>query len=158
MPMNFDYDYDYFYNLPWFVVFVYSATIIAFIFAYYLEYKDLFCPHGGIAKVGKANAYNKGKVSDDDDCDTILQKIRISSRYDEASVYWRRSIIFTVVLLFVLYILALQRLPTAYEVLVGFIVIYMFIYLFQTYYQQVVSIPATTQVTEATRMMKKRWF
>ena len=132
------------------------SVFIVFLLALHLEYKDLFCPEGGIAKIGKANAYNRGKVKIGDDCDKILRKIRISSRYDEASVYWRRSIIFTVLLLFTVLILTLQRLPTAYEVLVSFIIIYLFIYLFQTYYQQVVSIPATQQVTDATKILKKK--
>lgn len=148
--------YDYLCEWPWFTIFAYTGAIVAFLAAFYLEYKDLFCPYGGIAKVGKGNAYNKGKVHEDDDCDDILQKIRISSRYDEASVYWRRTIIFTVLLLFAVLILTQQRLPTAYEIVVGFTVIYMFTYLFLTYYQTVVSIPATSQVTTATKILKKK--
>ena len=149
--------YDYICEWPLFTIFAYSGVIIAFLFAFYLEYKDLFCPDGGIAKVGKGNAYSKGKVKKDDDLDEILQKIRISSRYDEASVYWRRSIVFSVLLLFTLLILALQRLPNPYEILVSFVVIYMFVFLFQTYYQSVVSAPATKQVTEATEILKRSY-
>ncbi len=149
--------YDYFCELPWFTIFVYVSVLIAFLAALYLEYKDLFCPHGEVARYGIGAAYNRGKIKKGDDYDTILQKIRMSSRYDEASVYWRRSIIFTVLLLFTLLIIALQRLPTAYEVLVSFIIIYLFIYLSLTYYQNIVSEPAAHQVNYATKILEKHY-
>ena len=148
-------DYDYLYELPWFTIFIYASAIIAFLAALYLEYKDLFCPFGGRAKNGNGAAYEKGKINDEDSYEIILQKIRISSRYDEASVYWRRVIIFTVLLLFSLLILVLQRLPTAYEVMVSFFIIYLFTYLMLTYYQNTVSVYATKQVDKGTKKLLK---
>ena len=142
---------DYVYNLNWFDIFIYLSALTALYFAFILEYKDLFCPNDNICLVGKGASYEKGKINKDDDYYTILEKIRISSRYDEASVYWRRVIIFTVLLEFVLLILVLQRLPNGYEVLVSFITIYLFTFLFLVYYQEVVSKPATKQIIEATK-------
>lgn len=154
-----DWRYDYFDNylsdLPWFTIFIYASGIIALFAALYLEYKDLFCPHGGKARYGNGAAYEKGKIKDTDGYHTILQKIRISSRYDEASVYWRRSIIFTILLLFTVLIISLQRLPSAYEALVSFIVIYLFTYLMLNYYQNTVSIYATEQVDKGTKILGK---
>ncbi len=154
-----DWCYDYFdnylFDLPWFTIFIYASGIIALFVALYLEYKDLFCPHGGKAQYGKGAAYEKGKIKDGDKYHTILQKIRISSRYDESSVYWRRSIVFTVLLLFTVLIMALQRLPSAYEVLVSFIIIYLFTYLMLSYYQNNVSIYATKQVDQGTKILEK---
>ena len=148
-------DLEYLYELPWFTIFIYSAAIIAFLAALYLEYKDLFCPYGGRGKYGKGAAYEKGKISEKDSYERILQKIRISCRYDEASVYWRRTIIFTVPLLFTVLILTQQRLPTAYEVMVSFFVIYLFTYLMLVYYQNNVSTYATKQVDEATKVLHR---
>jgi len=150
-------DYEYLCDLPWFTIFIYTVAIVAFLAALYLEYKDLFCPHGGVGKYGNGAAYGKGKIHKNDDYKTILQKIRISGRYDEASIYWRRSIIFTVILLFSVLILTLMRLPTAYEVIVSFIVIYLFTYLMLVYYQNTVSIYATNQIDVATRILEKRY-
>jgi hypothetical protein len=147
----------YFSDLPWFTVFIYVSVFVAFLAAFYLEYKDLFCPNGQMSRIGNGAAYNKGKVYKDDSVETILQKIRISSRYDESSVYWRRSIIFTVTVLFSVLLVALRRLPTAYEVLTGFVIIYMFTYLFLNYYQDVISVPASKQVTEATKILEKMY-
>jgi hypothetical protein len=154
---DYDYLYDYLYDLPWFTIFIYSSAIIALFAALYLERKDLFYPHGGSSKYGNGAAYEKGKIKHGDDYHTILQKLRISSRYDEASVYWRRCIIFTVLLMFTVLIIALQRLPTAYEVLVSFIVIYLFTYLMLVYYQNVVSIYATEQVDKGTKILEKTY-
>lgn len=148
-------DYDYLYELPWFTIFIYTSAIVAFLVALYLEHKDLFCPDGNKCYNGNGAAYIKGKVNDNDSYKKILQKIRISSRYDEASVYWRRSIVFTVLLLFVLLVLIKQDLPTAYEVLISFIVIYLFIFLMLTYYQNTVSIYATKQVDEGTKILER---
>lgn len=150
-----NYGIDCVWNIDWFTIIVYLGSFIALYFAYILEYKDLYCPYDNQkCKVGNGAAYEKGKVNKNDNYETILQKIRISSRYDEASVYWRRCIIFTVLLLYPLLVLVLRRLPNGYEVLVSFTIIYLFTYLFLVYYQESVSKPATKQVTEAT---KKIW-
>lgn len=143
------------YDLPWFTIFIYAVVIITFLVAFQAEYIDLFCSHGGKADYGKGASYYLGKISKYDDYHEILQKIRISSRYDEASVYWRRAVIFTVLTLFSVLILALQRLPTAYEVLVSFIVIYLFTFLMLNYYQNVISKYATKQINTATKLLEK---
>ncbi len=150
--------FDYFYGISWFTIFIYISVILAFLAALHLEYKDLFSPHGEVPMVGNGAAYERGKIKKGDRYNKILRKIRISSRYDEASVYWRRIIIFTVLLLFSVLILTQQRLPTAYEVIVAFIVIYIFTFLFLTYYQTVVSIPATGQINDATRILEKQLY
>ena len=154
---------DYFYEtcvdfcdtyINWFDVFIYIVVFIALYFAFYLEYYDLFCPENGqVCKIGNGAAYAEGKPYPNDDVDTLLKKIRISSRYDEASVYWRRVIIFSILLLFVLLIVILRRLPNGYEVLVSFITIYLFTFLFLVYYQEVVSKQATLQINEATDLL-----
>jgi hypothetical protein len=139
-----------------FWILIYSAALIALYVALMLEYKDLYCPKDGqTPKVGNGAAYAEGKAGKEDDYYTLLAKIRISSRYDEASVYWRRSIVFSVLLTFTLLPLILRRFPDAYEVLTSFIVIYLFIFLFLVYYQEVVSKPATNQVNEATSLITR---
>ena len=140
--------------INWFDIFIYLAAFTALYFSILAEYSDLYCPHPGeTCKVGNGSAYAKGKPERDDDIDTLLAKIRISSRYDEASVYWRRVIIFSVLLMFTLLILVLRRLPDGTEVLISFITIYLFTFLFLVYYQEVVSKPATKQVNLATELL-----
>lgn len=157
-----DYCYDFlgscssFCNqyINWFDVLMYIVAFTALYFAIYLEYYDLYCPHDGqTCRVGNGASYAAGKPNKSDDVDTLLAKIRISSRYDEASVYWRRVIIFSVLLMFTLLTLVLRRLPNGTELLISFITIYLFTFLFLVYYQEVVSKPATQQVNEATALL-----
>lgn len=144
--------------MEWFDILIYFGALVALLCALFLEYKDLFCPHKNqICRVGNGAVHERGKVNRNDDFNVILRKIRISGRYDESSVYWRRTIIFTVLLLFVLLILTQRRLPTAYEIIVSFIVIYMMVFLFLNYYQRVVSLPATKQIDKATKILYNRY-
>ncbi|MBY9021752.1 MAG: hypothetical protein KGD67_11910, partial [Candidatus Lokiarchaeota archaeon] len=64
-------------------------------------------------------------------------------------------IIFSVLLSFTLLLCVLRRLPNGYELLASFVIIYLFIFLFLVYYQEVVSKPATKQVNEATSLLKR---
>ena len=148
--------YEYFEYVDFFTIIVYISAFIALYAAFILEYKDLFHPkENQVADWGNGAAYSEGNPSKHDDYHTLLAKIRISSRYDEASVYWRRCIIFSVLLSFTLLLVVLKRLPSGYEVLASFVIIYLFIFLFLVYYQEVVSKPATKQVNLATEMLKR---
>lgn len=150
--------YDYVENINWFTVIAYLAAFIALYAAIILEQKDLFCPYENQTSAwGNGAAYAEGKPHSSDNFHTLLAKIRISSRYDEASVYWRRCIIFAVLLSFTLLICVLRRLPTGYELLASFVIIYLFTYLFLVYYQEVVSKAATKQVNEATALIKNHY-
>ena len=138
-------------EIEWFGVLVYGGALIALYVAVTLEYKDLYCPcENQKCRLGNGAAFAEGKIKKGDDLHTLLAKIRISSRYDEASVYWRRCIVFSVILSFLLLLILFQRLPTSYELLASFILIYLVSFLFLTFYQENVSKPATSQVNEAT--------
>ena len=148
--------YEYFEYVDFFTIIVYISAFIALYAAFILEYKDLFCPkENQTPGWGNGAAYADGKPDKFDDYHSLLAKIRISSRYDEASVYWRRCIIFSVLLGFSLLLVVLKRFPSGYEFLASFVIIYLFIFLFLVYYQEIVSKPATKQVNLATDMLKR---
>jgi hypothetical protein len=140
---------DYFY------IFICVVFLVAFVIVFIVEYNDLFCYETDNCGIGNGAAYSEGKVSSKDSYDIILQKIRISSRYDQSSVYWRKSLLFSIIVLFSVLIITQKRLPNAYEMLAGFIIIYMLIFLFLNYYQMVVSKPATKQIVKATKLLNK---
>lgn len=141
-----------------FTLIIYIGAIVALYFAFILEYKDLYCPkEGQIAAEGNGAAYSEGKPFFEDDKTTLLKKIRISSRYDEASVYWRRTIIFSLLLSFVLLVLVLKRFPDGYEVITSFTVIYLFTFLFLVFYQETVSKKATNQVSECINLLERKF-
>lgn len=143
-------------SIDWFTIIIYLCTLVALYSALILEYKDLFCPlENQLPDYGNGASYSEGKAKLNDDYYTLLAKIRISSRYDESSVYWRRCIIFSVLLSFTLLFCIMKRFPTGYEVLASFTIIYLFTYLFLVYYQEIVSKPATKQVNDATTLLKR---
>ena len=153
-------DDDYLENFNYkdwiFPFLIYSGAIVALYAAYKLEYRDLYHPKDNQEpKNGQGAAYAEGNPKSRDDFHTLLAKIRISSRYDESSVYWRRSIIFSVLLSFSLLLIIFRRFPTAYELLASFILIYFFIYLFLIFYQETISKHATKQVNRATEALIK---
>ena len=139
----------------WFTVLVYFGALLILFIAIWVERKEIYCCNGETkCKYGHGASYYYGKVNPNDSYKEILRKIRITSRYDEASVYWRKSIIFTILLLFVLLPLVLQRFPNGYEVLVSFIVIYIFIYSFLCFYRDNVSKYATKQLSKNLKFLK----
>jgi len=143
--------------MNYFDIFIYLAMIITLIAALYLENKDLFWWDGyDNYSSGNGAAYSLGKPCKHDNVNSLLKKIKISSRYDESSVYWRRVIIFTILLTFFVLFLVLQRLPTGLEVLISFVVIYFFTFIFLVLFQEVVSKPATKQVDKAVRMIRNK--
>lgn len=150
---------DYMYTIDWSTILFYLAMFIALYFAFTLEYKDLYCPEDGqTCKLGNCNAFIQGKPKPNDDISTLLEKIRISARYDECSVYWRRSLIFSILLTLILLILVLQRLPIAYELLTSFAIIYLFTYMFLVFYQENISKPAVQQVVDGTHLISKEFY
>ncbi len=145
---------DFFEDVDWFSIVAYGAALTALYAACMLEYKDLYCPcEKQECRLGNGAAFAEGKAKKEDDFHTLLGKIRISGRYDEASVYWRRCIIFSVLLSFSLLLIVFQRFPTGYELLASFILIYLFTFLFLVFYQETVSKPATAQINEATNLL-----
>ena len=138
----------------WFAILIYGGALVALYASVMLEYKDLYCPcEGQKCKTGNGAAFAEGKAKSGDDLHTLLAKIRISSRYDEASVYWRRCIIFSVLLSFSLLLIVFRRIPTSYELLASFILIYLFTFLFLVFYQETVSKLATAQINELTELV-----
>lgn len=168
------YDEGYFNNLynkctgfiynvtyvEWFTLLIYVGLVITLLAALSHEHEDLFnrgISNKHINKYNNGASYYLGKVSEKDDLETILQKIRISCRHDVSSVYWRRSIAFSIIISFLILIVVLQRFPTGLEWIVAVLILYLAVYFFLVYYQHVVSKPASNQVNEATNILKCRY-
>ncbi len=140
------------------IIIVYFFAIIALIAAYILEKKDLFYSQENMENNTNyiAAVYEKGIPTHDDTLSDLLTKIRISSRYDVSSVYWRRCIIVSVLLSFILIITTYRRLPTALELLCFFTVIYLCLYVFLNFYRDNLSLPATENVKHATSYLQSK--
>lgn len=142
-------------DLPWVYILIFLILIIAVLKAFECEYNDLFCCEPYECAYGNGSSYRKGKIKHDDTPKEILRKIRISSKYDESSVYWRRSLILAFIFLIFLSFFLLRRMPTAYETIVIIVISYLIIYLFQVYYRENLSACASKQISKATEKMEK---
>lgn len=145
--------------MDWMNITIYLILFITLISAIYLEYIDIYCQgesRGNVCKKGEGASYYKGKPKNNDDIDTLLMKMRISSRYDICSVYWRRSIIFSIILSFVGLWLLLKRIPTGAELLVFTLITYLLTYFMFHYYQHSISYPAFTQFENIIKLLKEK--
>lgn len=138
-----------------FTLIIYVGLTITLFSSIGLEKNDIY--YKKLNKNYLGAVYCEGKVDPDDDLDQILEKIRISARHDVSSVYWRRSITFSILVSFVLLIAVLQRFPTGLEWIIAVLILYLTIYFFLIYYQEAISKPAVEQVTEATHILKSRY-
>jgi len=101
--------------------------------------------------------YHHGKPRRRDTVRTLLEKIRLSSRYEVNSVKWRRCILFAIIAGFVLLSLLFYRLPTGQELIIAVIVLYLFSYIALDYYQQNIADPAVDNITKATRYIADKY-
>lgn len=140
-----------------FTFLVYIGAIIAFFIVIQVENQELYNRGGkrNLYKNGEGASYYKGKYRDGDNFKKILQKIRISSRYDVETVYWRRSLLFSIVISFLILAIVLRRFPRGVEFLPAILILYLTLYFFFLYYQKNVSEIASEQVSENIKKLEK---
>ena len=146
---------DFIYNYDWFTIIIYLITFFTLNMALNRESKDIFGWENH-KSIHNSTSFIKGKYDPNDDIDDLLKKIVITGIYEENSVKWRRSIIFSILLTYILLILLLQRAPTGYEITISFFVIYIFIYLFLNLYQYLISEPAGKQLNYLVEKLKEK--
>ena len=145
----------------WFTWLVYIISMITLWMVFWTEYGELFNEGKSGSdinnyKYNRGASYYEGKYRKNQSYDRILRNIRISARYDVETVYWRRSLIFSIIVSFLILLLVLRRLPMGTEFLSAIIVLYLSLYFFLIYYQRHVSFPAVKQVCENLEWLQKR--
>ena len=135
----------------WKNIIVYLIILVAFVSAYILEHKDLYKENRNLGAV-----YEKGIPTETDTLSELLSKIRITSRYDVSSVYWRRCIIVSTIITFILIIISYRRLPSALELIYYFVLIYLVLYMFLNYYRDNLSIPSSEHIRTSTTYIQNK--
>lgn len=138
-------------------VLIYGIFIITAIYAFKMEFTDLRCPSVGskFCAPGRGVAYFQGRPTNNDSVPVLLDKISLSSSYESNSVKWRRCLIISLVITFVLFLLVFSRLPTGQELLIFLLIIYMSLYFMLSYYQNQVSKPAVKQIDVAVKLIRQ---
>jgi len=137
---------------------IYIVLGIVLFYAIRMEYTDLYCKSTTSKKCGTCmgNAYIKGKPVNNDDINTLLNKIAISARYELNGVKWRRCFILAIIATFILFFLLYNRLPTGPELLISVIVLYVIYYLAAIFYQQTVATCAIKQIDQSIGQIKNK--
>lgn len=137
-------------KIDWLTVFIYIVLIIVVIYAIHAEIKDVTCQDtkGEICGPLTGRAYSHGKPQPGDSFDILLDKVKITSRYEMNSIHWRRAFIASVIASFIILYILNNKLPNGINLITVFLVIYIVFYLTLTLFQRWVTEPALEQMNE----------
>lgn len=137
----------------------YFLIFIFLIFALLAEYSDLYCPHPkckNLCRKGHGMPYYHGIGKEDDDFDVLLNKIKLTVRYENNSVKWRRAIIIAFIITLILIPLLYCRLADLYEIIIIFIVVYLALYLCFIFYNDTLSSEAVEVVDKNCKLLRQK--
>jgi hypothetical protein len=95
------------------LIILFSVLIFFSIFALFFEIKD------------QSNAYTLGKMSEKDNINESIRKLKICLTYDTKTIKWRRILIATAIALLLIFGMVHRRLPEPREMLLYFVIIFM---------------------------------
>lgn len=124
---------------------IYIGILVLVVFAVWAEWKDL--------KSKAATSYaepNRG-----DSFSEIIQKIKMTSKYESNSIFWRRAIIAAIVSSFLILYITNKKIPDGITMATAFLITYIIIYIMITVFQKLISSRAVNQIEELTRILEK---
>ena len=143
-------------------ILIYSVLFIVTLYAIKMEFTDLRCPSTKSTSKqcgpGRGSAYVKGRPYTRDPPETLLNKISLSSSYENNTVKWRRCLIFSFVVTFIIFLLVLTRLPQGKELLICVLILYCTLYFMLSFYQNEVSRHATRQIDVSLDLLRDKLF
>jgi len=145
------------YGMSILTVVLYGAFLFCIFFGAFLEYRDVNCPNifSTNCGYGMGAAYVEAKPctdnknnnkNKDDSLNVLLDKIKITAKYDINSVYWRRILIAASIVSFLILYMFSGRCPTGIEWVTAFLVTYISFYVMIVTFQYWVAKPALEQL------------
>ena len=95
------------------LIIFFSVLCFFFVFAIFFEIKD------------QKNAYILGKMSEKDNVNDSIRKLKICLTYDTKTIKWRRLLVTTSVVLLLIFGMIHRRIPEPREILLYFVIIFM---------------------------------
>lgn len=137
---------------------IYIGLSILLYIAIKYEYLDIYCPNRSspVCGRGMGSMYVKGKPNSLDDIITLLEKIKISSRYEKNSVKWRRSFILSLISTILIFLILFHRLPDGKETLITLAILYFLFYISLDFFQHYVTKYAIKQIDLAISLLKDK--
>ena len=127
-------------NMNYCLILVLVLFILALLFALKSERLDLFCPNNkyvkGVCGDGKSKLYIQGIGSEKDSVEELLNKTSSITHASSKIVKWRRSFIFTCIIMLLVLLLIVKRQPTCPEVILLFFIVFVPIYFSYSFYFQ----------------------
>ncbi len=143
--------------MDWLTLIIYVILILIVIYVINSELKDIQCQDskGTICGPLTGRAYSLGKPAVEDDYNTLLDKIIITSRYEMNSIHWRRSFIVAAIAAFIVLYVMKNRLPDGISLLIAFLIIYILVYISYIFFQKAVTYPALKQMKDIVQQLQE---
>lgn len=113
-------------------IILYAVLIVVFLWIWSTEADGNKC-HDVRRRDCSSDKYRIDPQPGDTDAD-LLQRLEGHARLYNEKVIWRRSILYSIIIALVLWIVIGKRLPDAYQLIVTVAVLYIFIYIMNQYY------------------------
>jgi hypothetical protein len=94
---------------------------------------------------GKGRAYYNSRPEPGDDRDTLVRKLQATAKYDQLAVHWRVNMLVAVISGFISLYIVQKKFPSARDLGIVIIVIFLVGYAAMIQFQQSVAIPAGKQ-------------
>jgi hypothetical protein len=139
-------------------ILIYTILIVVALIAAYAEYKDDRCTEFKTGKCGPGmgSAYAAGIPDKNDSVDALLDKVRITARYEVNSIMWRRCFIGAVVASFLILYIAHKKVPNGLQLGITFLITYITMYIIITTFQAIVTRPALAQLDDILALLRKK--
>jgi len=127
---------------------IYGIVIFFLVFAVYCESKDIRCSefNNGDCGPGRGVAYAEGTPKKGDSHETLIEKAKLTARYEMNSIMWRRCFIAAAVSAFLVLYSGTKRIPTGIQFGAAFLMIYIIFYLTITSFQKWIAQKAIKQM------------
>jgi len=128
------------------VVYVIFALVCLYVIR--AEKIDLQCKDSDGTECGPltGRAYAYGAPLDGDSKEELLNKVRITARYDVNSIHWRRCFVVATISSLLIGFIQQNRIPDYRTFLINFLIVYILTYLAYVLFQQMVTYKALAQM------------
>lgn len=128
-------------------IIVYAIIILIVYWCITSEQKDQNCAdlQNKICGPGKGRAYYNSRPIEGDDHDTLVLKLRATAKYDQIAVHWRMNMLVAIISAFIGLYIVQKKFPSAKDLGIFVIVIFLIGYSAMIQFQHHVAIPAGKQ-------------
>jgi hypothetical protein len=128
-------------------IIIYAILVLIIYWCVTAEWKDQNCADlkNKICGPGKGRAYYNSHPEEGDDHDTLVKKLQATAKYDQVAVHWRMNMLVAIASAFIGLYITGRKFPSARDVGILTIVIFLIGYGAMIQFQHHVAVPAGKQ-------------